>query len=340
MDNYQNNPQNKKDASRASYNADLNKAKETARKQYNNNPEPQKAASHDQYRTHSETIKEDARKQYKTNPEPKRRAARKQYSAHPEPKKRAARKQYKINPDPKRRTTHKQYRINPEPKRRTTCKQYRINPEPKRKTTRKQYRINPEPKRRTAHKQYRINPEPERRTARKQYSTNLESKKRAARKQYNNHPGINKVAARVRRDLNRDSICAQKRDKYALGEPKLDVKDMYVKEILSHLLADAGARSLVSDSFPKMDINNKINASVKAMCRVAAKNLLNKAAGSLLQAARLVQSMELTDKNDFGDGCHMASTEPFFYDSAYKLVKKEYALPIDTNGRCITAKNV
>ena len=36
----------------------------------------------------------------------------------------------------------------------------------------------------------------------------------------------------------------------------------------------------------------------------------------------------------------MASTEPFFYDSAYKLVKKEYALPIDTNGRCITAKNV
>ena len=177
----------------------------------------------------------------------------------------------------------------------------------------------------------------------------LVSDKRAARKQYNNHrkPGRKKAAARVRRALNRDSICAQKRAKNALGEPKLDVKDMYVKEILSHLLADAEARSLVSDSFPKMHINDKINVSVKAMCRVAAKKLLNKAlqirrehAGSLLQAARLVQSMELTDKNDFGDGCHMASTEPFFYDSAYKLVKKEYALPIDTNGRCITAKNV
>ena len=37
---YQNNPQNKKDASRVSYNADPNKAKETARKQYNNNPQP------------------------------------------------------------------------------------------------------------------------------------------------------------------------------------------------------------------------------------------------------------------------------------------------------------
>ena len=94
-------------------------------------------------------------------------------------------------------------------------------------------------------------------------------------------------------------------------------------------------------------INDKNNVSVKAMCRVAAKKLLNKAlqirrehAGSLLQAARLVQSMELTDKNDFSDGSHMASTEPFFYDSAYKLVKREHALPIDANGRCITAKKV
>ena len=36
-----------------------------------------------------------------------------------------------------------------------------------------------------------------------------------------------------RRALNRDSICAQKRAKYiyALGETKLDVKDMYEKEI-------------------------------------------------------------------------------------------------------------
>ena len=64
-----------------------------------------------------------------------------------------------------------------------------------------------------------------------------------------------------------------------------------MKEILSHLIADAEARSLVSDSFPKMHINNKINVSVKAMCRVAAKKLLNKAsqilrehAGFLLQA--------------------------------------------------------
>ena len=42
---------------------------------------------------------------------------------------------------------------------------------------------------------------------------------------------------------------------------------MHVKEILSHLVADAEASSLVSDSFPKMHINNKINVSIKAMCK-------------------------------------------------------------------------
>ena len=112
-------------------------------------------------------------------------------------------------------------------------------------------------------------------------------------------------------------MCAQKRAKYVLAAPKPDVKDMYVKEIKSQLLADAEARSQLSDSFPKM-LNAKNKVSGRAMCRVAAKKLLNKAlqirrehAGSLLQAAKLVQSMELTDKNDFGEGCHMASTEPF-----------------------------
>ena len=51
--------------------------------------------------------------------------------------------------------------------------------------------------------------------------------------------------------LNRDYMCAQKIAKYVLAEPKPDVKDMYAKEIQSQLLADAEARSKLSDSFPK-----------------------------------------------------------------------------------------
>ena len=41
--------------------------------------------------------------------------------------------------------------------------------------------------------------------------------------------------------LNRDYMCAQKRAKYVLAEPKPDVKDMYVKDFQRQLLADAEA---------------------------------------------------------------------------------------------------
>ena len=41
--------------------------------------------------------------------------------------------------------------------------------------------------------------------------------------------------------LNSDYMCAQKRGKYVLAEAKPDVKDMYVKEFQSQLLADAEA---------------------------------------------------------------------------------------------------
>ena len=95
-----------------------------------------------------------------------------------------------------------------------------------------------------------------------------------------------------------------KRAKYALGEPKLDVKDMYVKEILSHLLADAEARSLVSDSFPKMHINNKINISVKAMCRVAAKQAAQQSLINSQGACRLFACFKLCCKISAKHGTH------------------------------------
>ena len=85
----------------------------------------------------------------------------------------------------------------------------------------------------------------------------------------------------------------------------------------------------------------------KVVCPIAAKRLLNKAlqvrkehAGSLLKTSRTVQSMQIKGAEDFGEGCHTASTEPYFYDSAYKPVKKKYALPIDESGKCILASKL
>ena len=71
------------------------------------------------------------------------------------------------------------------------------------------------------------NSETKKRAARKQYIANPEPKKRAARKQYSNHPEKKRLPY-VYAWLSTVIliICAKKRPKYALGEPKLDVKDI------------------------------------------------------------------------------------------------------------------
>ena len=83
------------------------------------------------------------------------------------------------------------------------------------------------------------------------------------------------------------------------------------------------------------------------MSRIAAKKLLNVAlqmrkeqAGSLLRITRTVQGIQICDKKDFGEGCHMASTEPHFYDAAYSPVNRNYAIPIDEYGKCTLPKLV
>ena len=58
------------------------------------------------------------------------------------------------------------------------------------------------------------------------YSTNREKKRTYSRKQYSDNPSKKKAAAHAYLALNRDNICAQKRAKNVLAEPKPDVKHM------------------------------------------------------------------------------------------------------------------
>ncbi len=85
----------------------------------------------------------------------------------------------------------------------------------------------------------------------------------------------------------------------------------------------------------------------RTACRIAAKRLCNKAlqmrkeqAGSLLQSTRAIKSIQIKGSEDFGLGCHTASSEPYFYDSAYQPVKRDSAIPVSEDGKCITATAV
>ena len=125
---------------------------------------------------------------------------------------------------------------------------------------------------------------------------------------------------------------------------------MYLQEIEANLLENSKARLALIKALKKQyqTLAEQAHGVLgKTACRLATKRLLNKAlqvrkehAGCLLKMARSIQSLQIKGKNDFGESGHTASTEPYFYDSAYQLVKRPHAIPIDENGKCIIAKQV
>ena len=119
-----------------------------------------------------------------------------------------------------------------------------------------------------------------------------------------------------------------------------------MKDLQSQMLSSTKVKASLTTAYKKQQPLVK-RVTGKAACTIAAKRLLNKAlqvckehAGSLLKTIRTVQSMQISEADDFGEGCHTASTEPYFYDSAYNPVKREFALPVDEYGRCILATEV
>ena len=88
-----------------------------------------------------------------------------------------------------------------------------------------------------------------------------------------------------------------------------------MKEIQTGMLGNSKAKAKLIEAFKKQQTVPK-RITGKAVCIVAAKRLVNKAlqvrkehAGSLLKIVRTVQSMQINGAEDFGEGCHTASTE-------------------------------
>ena len=86
-------------------------------------------------------------------------------------------------------------------------------------------------------------------------------------------------------------------------------------------------------------------ATARAVCNVASRQLLNRVlkyrracAAELLGTIRSVKTVEINNKDDFGDTRHTVSTEPYFHYSAYQLVKQQQALPVDKQSKCVVAE--
>ena len=120
-----------------------------------------------------------------------------------------------------------------------------------------------------------------------------------------------------------------------------------MKEIQGKLLGDAEARSELITAFKKLRGSVAKPTCRKAVCRIAARRLLNKAlrmrreyASSLLKSNKCIKSVQINGREDFGKGSHTMVTEPYFYDSSYQLVKRETPIPINETGQCVVANEI
>ena len=228
---------------------------------------------------------------------------------------------------------------------------YSAEPEKKMAASRASYSADPSKKKAASKASYSTDPSKKKAASRARYFNSPQKKKAAARayskRSYTKNPTAKSKQSQAYYAHNTESRCAYRRARYVLAEPKRDVQEQHVKEIQSHLLLNSEARVQLITAFKKRQEIRMPRVLHKAVCRMAARRLLNKSlqtrkehVGSLLKACRLIKSLQIEGKEDFGEGCHTASTEPYFYDSCYQIVQRDYALPIDENGKCVVAKEV
>ena len=110
------------------------------------------------------------------------------------------------------------------------------------------------------------------------------------------------------------------------------------------MLCDSEAKSLLRNVLYVDVVQHKCADLDKTACKLAARKLVNislqqrsSSTGTLLAS---IKSLTLRGKGDFGEGCHSASTEPYFYEAAYQPVQKDTPIPVNEYGQCIVAEKI
>ena len=136
-----------------------------------------------------------------------------------------------------------------------------------------------------------------------------------------------------------------KRARYVLTEPKTDVKEKYVQNMKTKIHSKPTLKRKLLHAFrsSRKPLADKIKPS-KLSNAIAARKLLNKvlkvrkqSVGELLSCIRSVTALNIST-DDFGKSRHTASSEPFFYDQSYAMVRHTSPIAVDSNGRCVIAE--
>ena len=157
--------------------------------------------------------------------------------------------------------------------------------------------------------------------------------------------------------LQNNQLCKQiklnmtiKKACYSLCEPKLDVKEAYVRKMKKQIASNSavGGELLCAfrSTFKPLAENIEPSKLKKAVLNIATRKMLHwvlkarkESVGELLGCIRSVNAMKVS-VDDFGESRHIASSEPYFYDQCYSIVKHASPIVMEKSGRCVIAEEV
>ena len=175
---------------------------------------------------------------------------------------------YDNNPEPKKLQVRRAYGKNPEPKKMQVRRGYGGNPEPKKMQVSRAYGKNPESIKMKVRRAYGKNHEHKKMLMRKSYAKNREAKNKTSQMWYRKHRYLVLYRQRIRyygstmhmrttklvrhalhcttQKLQNNQLCKQiklnmtiKKACYSLCEPKLDVKEAYVRKMKKQIASNS-----------------------------------------------------------------------------------------------------
>ena len=138
------------------------------------------------------------------------------------------------------------------------------------------------------------------------------------------------------RKKNKQSILIARKARYALNKPKMVTRKVYVMSMKKKITSKPTLKGEPLHAFRSCcnPLAEKIKPSklANAVLNISTRKLLLKArkqsVGELLRCIRSVNALQMSC-DDFGESRHTASSEPFFYDQSYTIVKHTPAIVVD-----------
>ena len=127
----------------------------------------------------------------------------------------------------------------------------------------------------------------------------------------------------------------------------MDMKEQYLTELdcnmIANLKVNASVRKAVHDNIAKHLSRTGLTI---AACRLAAQKVLTEAlklrkvsAGKLLGSIATINELDITP-DELREQEHGASSEPYFYQTAYTPLQRQSAIPVNEHGQCVIVEEV